>query len=677
MKFIRRSFYALASLALLSACSSDEPMGNVPSTDENGEGFYMALTVQMPGASTGRSATDDKGDSNSDANPDTEVGQDDENKVNNVFVVLAEAKTNKLITCGEISGSKLSPLANNSYKNVTKISKSALAAYYESTTNREINVFVFCNPDTKFAAKVAALSTGDDTWFNEAGTLDVDDAQASLPWADKAFMMSNSEIATRSLPKDINDWNDYKTESSAFNLSGWNKQGTDKQVDNATNRGAVKVERTAARFDFKDASEKGDQTYDVIFGQKADGTQGDCFVQVKLNRMALANMSKKYYYLRRVSAAGTPADMLLCGVETPTNYVVSPNYQPFQNVISSGFDTYFNYPFFVTNGAIDPTQNKWNAYAISDVLGGKSDNWDKKEYHIWRYVTENAIPAPTTNQTYDRTTIVAFKGKMIGTPAAISADSKEFGNIADVANALNGTRPDGTKLTGNPSEDPIIYQFAGALYLTWNGVRQAVIDQAVTVESRQVPDTSEGANPGATKPEYYAVINRNNSLYSAVYGNGGMGAFTVTLTDGTELSFTDELAKATGTADAAWTAWNADKTEENLAAMRAAVTGANFTIYQSSLDPVDGAGYYCYYYYRNRHNDNGDEGNMGVMEFAVVRNNVYKLAVTKIHQLGHPRNSANDPDSPHPGTPDESDELYFTVTCQVLPWTVRVNNIEF
>ena len=112
--------------------------------------------------------------------------------------------------------------------------------------------------------------------------------------------------------------------------------------------------------------------------------------------------------------------------------------------------------------------------------------------------------------------------------------------------------------------------------------------------------------------------------------------------------------------------------------MRAAVTGAGFTIYQTSDDKdLGGIGYYCYYYYWNRHNDNGKPGIMGDMEFAVVRNNVYKLAVTNIKQLGHPRNPDNDPDKPKPDTPDESSDIYITVTCQVLPWVVRVNNIEF
>ena len=91
----------------------------------------------------------------------------------------------------------------------------------------------------------------------------------------------------------------------------------------------------------------------------------------------------------------------------------------------------------------------------------------------------------------------------------------------------------------------------------------------------------------------------------------------------------------------------------------------------------EGPGFYFYYFYWNRHNDNGRNGGMGPMEFAVVRNNVYKLSVTRISQLGHPRISSNDPDKPTPDKPDEDGKLYFTVNVEVLPWTVRVNNIIF
>ena len=71
---------------------------------------------------------------------------------------------------------------------------------------------------------------------------------------------------------------------------------------------------------------------------------------------------------------------------------------------------------------------------------------------------------------------------------------------------------------------------------------------------------------------------------------------------------------------------------------------------------------------------------MGPMEFAVVRNNVYKLCVDKIAKFGHPNPDDVDPIDPDPENPEDPDEsinYYFTVTVKVLPWVVRVNHIEF
>ncbi len=113
----------------------------------------------------------------------------------------------------------------------------------------------------------------------------------------------------------------------------------------------------------------------------------------------------------------------------------------------------------------------------------------------------------------------------------------------------------------------------------------------------------------------------------------------------------------------------------------AAAAAAGFTGYSAKNGK-----YYNYYYYWNRHNDNLNNDVMGIMEFAVVRNNVYKLAVNSINRFGHPTppdptnpdpDPEPDPDPVKPDDPDESVNYYFNVTVKVLPWTVRINNIEF
>lgn len=102
-----------------------------------------------------------------------------------------------------------------------------------------------------------------------------------------------------------------------------------------------------------------------------------------------------------------------------------------------------------------------------------------------------------------------------------------------------------------------------------------------------------------------------------------------------------------------------------------ALATAGFTRYTADVNNE----YYTYYYYWNRHNDNGKNKEMGAMEFAVVRNNVYKLCVDYINKLGHPTPGTPDPDPIEPGDPDESGEYYFGVTAKVVPWVVRVNHI--
>lgn len=94
-----------------------------------------------------------------------------------------------------------------------------------------------------------------------------------------------------------------------------------------------------------------------------------------------------------------------------------------------------------------------------------------------------------------------------------------------------------------------------------------------------------------------------------------------------------------------------------------ALADAGFVAYK----PASDGKYYCYYFAYNRHNNDGKPYEYGPMEFAVVRNNVYKLAITNIKQFG----------TLVPPTEVEDWNVYFTLDIAVLDWTVRINNMEF
>lgn len=72
-----------------------------------------------------------------------------------------------------------------------------------------------------------------------------------------------------------------------------------------------------------------------------------------------------------------------------------------------------------------------------------------------------------------------------------------------------------------------------------------------------------------------------------------------------------------------------------------------------------------------RHNDNGNDGLMGVMEFCIVRNNVYQLYVTGVRGLGDPLPYTPGKDTPD--KPDETDDVTIDVTIYVKDWVKRTN----
>lgn len=173
------------------------------------------------------------------------------------------------------------------------------------------------------------------------------------------------------------------------------------------------------------------------------------------------------------------------------------------------------------------------------------------------------------------------------------------------------------------------------------------------------------------KGQITATENAPEALRNAIEA----GTATIYVFNNTLYGTWEAVAAAAATnADATLTAAYNQVNAKGTAAVAADYAAAGFTGYT----PVDGK-YYTYYYYYNRHNDNLQPYTMGPMEFAVVRNNVYKLCVDNIVKFGHPTPGGNDPDPDpeKPEDPDESVNYYFNVTVKVLPWIVRVNHIEF
>ena len=79
--------------------------------------------------------------------------------------------------------------------------------------------------------------------------------------------------------------------------------------------------------------------------------------------------------------------------------------------------------------------------------------------------------------------------------------------------------------------------------------------------------------------------------------------------------------------------------------------------------------YSCYYNYWIKHEDNYESTEMGVMEFGIVRNNIYRLSISKVAGLG-----SGDPYI-EPEQPDEY-KAELDININVFPWAVRNQDVE-
>ncbi len=643
-------------MAGLAACSNNDEADSpvLPDDPQAQASVYMNVAVQLP---TGTKSQTLPGGGSSD---NTEQGKDYENTVNTILLVLAD-KDNGYIAHGSVGGLNTPTGKNPTVSATTAINRTTLSAFYEkhkadaNTDWTEINVYAFCNP-TQELVDIFDNTDHSDWMDKSCEVIETPNRTGSKNvtiWSKGSFLMSNAAQALREIPQNFEDWSqNYDTEENPFHLSSTNDEGSG--IDNSAtkNRGAISVERSVARFDFKDGSpsETDANTYVVQKTATADGTLDGDNLQVELVRMAMVNMSKNFYYLRRTSDNGlnNGANAKICGLETDENYVVDTDadapHKSTATVTPATLSTYYNYCLFNESGdIIEQTRNQWDNYKISVVTGQEEDNdedWNagdnanvsKDGYRIWRYVTENTIPGTQDNggQKKGVSTGIVFKGKLRG-GKDMPTDSKLYAAINGSYELPEGKQ--GYTYKVDNKNYPILYLFDNVLYVGWND---------------QIVSAAETAAEGS--PLYNAVFNKPTK-------NG-------TALEKSPNELYQELVAASG-----------DQASEALSKFREAATAAGFTLYQASADADFGAGYYFYYYYWNRHNDNGLSGTMGPMEFAVVRNNVYKLAVTEIKQLGHPRISDNDPDPEKPDEPDEEGDVYLSVSVQVLPWVVRINNI--
>ena len=564
------NIFTLSALAVcLTACNDDIGTGsNVPA--EESEGIYLKFALDLPSGSGSRSeTTSNEGDEYGKSEDGTEVGKDRENRISQIMLVFTD-KDNNYLTSTNVTS--VSPTTSNTY--VISIPPERLAEYVstEENPNRTANVYAYCNPTPELRALAGAAEGSEQVADFVEQIHTITDSENASVWQDNKFLMSNAVKHEITLPK---SWNENLSSGNPFPI------------------GKIKVERSVARFDYKAIHDDNKYVVRDNLESKKEESEKNPGIYIQLTDVALINMSKSFYYLRRVSADGQNKNAIICGVETVNNYVVDTDAAEKAQYTTLADWTEKNTHFFYNL----EKPNTWQWTSLATISGKEEDNWgsepDEEEgYHIWRYAIENTIPddndGSTEHNTLQKngiTTGVVFRAK-------IGIDEDYKGDVK-----WN-------------SDDPI-YVFRNVLYGNW----EAVGDYA-----------------------------KNNSSSEVAYAYNAVEAGDY---DYEEAGFTEYTPNADGN-------------------------------------------YYAYYYYWNRHNDNNQNGIggtdpvMGPMEFAVVRNNVYKLSVEAIYRFGYPEGETPDPETPDEEKPEEPDkpdpddpEVFLKVNVEVLPWVVRENNIEF
>ena len=172
MKNLKKVLFSMLAATAMWSCSDDKIGPDAPDQlpEGQGEGFYMALDIQMPTGNTGsRSFTTGNGESNDG----TEIGSDAENTVSSALIVLAAKddisatiKKYGFIAAGEVQSkyiTNLSAANSKQYRAKARIQKTNLNNLYEALGNTgvapEVYVFVFCNPTKELTDMFSAANT--------------------------------------------------------------------------------------------------------------------------------------------------------------------------------------------------------------------------------------------------------------------------------------------------------------------------------------------------------------------------------------------------------------------------------------------------------------------------------------------------------------------------------------
>lgn len=561
------------SLALLAtSCSMSDDMECPPDPAGGGTGkAYIQLSFRMADAQGTRA--NPTGGENGDGH---EAGQDYENQIEDAVAFLFNGN--------ETANGSATTLVTPVY--FSKVTRNPDDTHYVTETKQadvetgEYNLIVVANPGDRWWETISPLNLHDvRDHIQKTAWKTNTNADGTTTYTD--FLMSSAAEPTQKLNLENSSADDPATTT-------------------------VNVERMAARVDYNAA----DGEFDIT----GDANYADASVKI-LGATIINNFNAGSYILKRVSedpTKSTGGDVEYLGIEEtgtdgqPTNYVIDP-WTADKNSTNADLE---NTPFTTVDGK---PVNAARLYVDGSYLysGSKDPEWwstrmtagtpitdpeDNKEWQRVGYTLENTTAQDQTAKTYN--TGLAFQAQFNpGRALAGYEPGHTFFRYGD------GLYTSLTAMMGQLNEQT---DFADYFNAAVKGLRNKTWAD-VTAFCEALPYDPVGLAGYFTglQGEAAASANVGNGLDNVTWT-----VFLATL-GVVESDLTDPQI-------------NQDGVTDTRARLYASSNGLLRTYYKGL----------CYYVWWLRHsNDNSDVTN-GLMEYAVVRNNIYKVEVSSVASIG-------------------------------------------
>ena len=661
--------------------------GTGTTTPEDGEGVYLTVNIASP-TGTATKATPTGGENADNTDASFLEGSEEERAVHdlNIYLIKADATTvtsaittkdqgvtvastamtdagePKIVGHGfteEIGGSTASGVAHHTANSV----KIAVDPAELTATGVTYHVFAVANLGSSIsfsdlgALRDAVSTTGESSWNGSAW------AGSSNKYGEaNHFVMSTHQM--------------YDTGGGASSVV-ISTENTDPDNPAST---TVYIERLAARIDMQLKAElktKAEVTNPIKIEGSDELQSYEAKDFVQLTGYQIINQWKgNNYMLKRVTedVEGKEADNYFPAMPNPltdkVRYLGDETYNVTNHKYAYVIDPKTADKKADTNGTISSTiandyTNHYDASLNNDLTATAFPavtNIASDEFTPILYTKENSLDRD--NQIYGLMTGVMFQGKY--TPSAVSTFTTTGGNGTDVG-VIAGTYTAGNDfyvirdLTNKEGSYYLCNDLKtiGALSFAKISDETGSMNLATIMKVLFADETNWGS----------ATLDNLKAAVAAMDG----GVINIAYKE-----YLDKIVNPTGdgatapTMDADLAAkvkWSAFLTSENIndPGDQDGTATESKTLYDDyNIAYYDGG--VCYFPYWIQHANNGDDAFLGPMEYCIVRNNVYQLAVTGVKALGDPL-----PFLEPENTPGESKQVYLSVQIYVKNWVVRSN----